>query len=339
MPVKVVSAYDGSNRLFVVEKGGTIVIVQDGTVQEERFLSIPDRVQSEGSEQGLLGLDFHPDFANNGYFFVNYTDVNGDTVISRFEANAERTAADADTEMILLSIEQPAANHNGGHLLFGPDGYLYIGMGDGGGAGDTYGNAQNGATLLGAMLRIDVDGGDPYGIPEDNPFVGDDNVLDEIWAIGLRNPWRYDFDRETGDLYIADVGQNRIDEVSFQPGDSNGGENYGWPIMEGSECFEAETCNMEGLVLPVAGYTHEMGCSVTGGNVYRGAEYPAMNGVYFYSDFCSGNLWGLTNTNGEWQSRLFLETGYSVSSFGEDEAGEIYFVDMYSGILYRIAAA
>lgn len=337
-PVKVVSAYDGSNRIFIVEKEGTVSVVLDGVVQEGTFLAIQERVGSEGSEQGLLGLAFHPDFASNGLFFVNYTDTAGNTVISRFETSDDGTTANPDSESILMTIEQPAANHNGGHLLFGPDGYLYIGTGDGGGSGDTYDNAQNGSTLLGAMLRIDVDSGDPYGIPEDNPFVGDDAVLDEIWAIGLRNPWRYDFDSETGDLYIADVGQNQIEEVNVQPAASNGGENYGWPIMEGFSCFEAEECDQSGLTLPVTQYTHDLGCSVTGGNVYRGGSFPAMQGVYFYSDFCSGNVWGLLNVNGEWQSRLLLETGYNVSSFGEDEAGEVYLVDMNSGTLYQVVA-
>lgn len=336
LPLKVVSAYDGSNRIFIVEKGGTIRTLLDGEVNPEPFLDISERVGSDGSEQGLLGLAFHPEFPESNVFFVNYTDTDGNTTISRFTVDGE--TANPDSEEVLLAVEQPASNHNGGHLLFGPDGYLYIGLGDGGGAGDQFGNAQNGATLLGAMLRIDVDGGDPYGIPEDNPFVGDDSYRPEIWAIGLRNPWRYDFDRETGDLYIADVGQNQIEEINVQPGDSQGGENYGWPIMEGTSCFDADECDQTGLVLPVAEYTHDDGCSVTGGNVYRGETYPQMTGVYFFSDFCSGNLWGLTQAHGEWQTRLLLETGYSVSSFGEDEAGELYLVDLASGILYAIVA-
>ena len=188
------------------------------------------------------------------------------------------------------------------------------------------------------MLRVDVDSADPYGIPGDNPFVGNDDVRDEIWAIGLRNPWRYDFDTETGDLYIADVGQNMIEEVNVQPGASPGGENYGWPILEGTACFEANECDQTGLVLPVTEYTHAQGCSITGGNVYRGTSYPPMAGIYFFSDFCSGNLWGLVQANGEWQTRLLLETGYAVSSFGEDEAGEIYLVNMSSGTLYTLVA-
>ena len=335
-PLKVVSAYDGSNRLFIVEKEGTIKTVLNGEVTPETFLDITERVCSDGSEQGLLGLAFHPDFPEPNVIFVNYTNTEGNTTISRFTVSDD--LADPDSEEMLLNVEQPAANHNGGHLLFGPDGYLYIGLGDGGGAGDRFGNAQNGATLLGSMLRIDVDSGDPYGIPEDNPFVGDDNYRPEIWATGLRNPWRYDFDRETGDLYIADVGQNQVEEVNVQPGDSQGGENYGWPIMEGTTCFNSDDCDQTGLVLPVTEYTHDDGCSITGGNVYRGETYPQMAGVYFFSDFCSGNIWGLTQVDGEWQTRLLAEPGYSVSSFGEDEAGELYLVDLASGILYAIVA-
>ena len=338
-PLKVVSAYDGSNRLFIVEKGGTIGTIQDGELNPEPFLDITGRVGSEGSEQGLLGLAFHPDFPETNVFFVNYTDVDGNTTISRFTVDGDAAMVNPDSEEVLLTVEQPAANHNGGHLLFGPDGYLYIGLGDGGGAGDQFDNAQNGETLLGAMLRIDIDSGDPYGIPEDNPFVGNDNYRPEIWATGLRNPWRYDFDRATGDLYIADVGQNQIEEVNVQPGESQGGENYGWPIMEGTTCFEADECDQFGLVLPVTEYTHDDGCSVTGGNVYRGETYPRMAGVYFFSDFCSGNIWGLTQTDGEWQTRLLAESGYSVSSFGEDEASELYLVDLTSGILYAIVAS
>jgi len=337
-PVKVVSAYDGSNRIFIVEKDGTISVVLEDAVQDGVFLDISERVNSSGSEQGLLGLAFHPEFAANGLLYVNYTDLNGDTVVSRFEAGPDGASADPASETVIMTIEQPASNHNGGHLLFGPDGYLYIGTGDGGGSGDTFQQAQNPGTLLGKMLRIDVDAGEPYGIPAGNPFADNDDVLDEIWAVGLRNPWRYDFDRQTGDLYIADVGQNRIEAVHFQPGDSPGGENYGWPILEGTECFQADECDQAGLVLPVTEYMHDMGCSITGGNVYRGEEHPEMTGVYFHSDFCSGNIWGLANVDGEWQTRLFLQTGYNVSSFGEDESGEIYLVDMYSGVLYRIIA-
>lgn len=337
-PTKVVSAYDGSGRLFVVEKGGTISIVQNGDVLADPFLDITDRVGSGGAEQGLLGLAFHPDFPRTNLLFFNYTDKDGNTVVSRFTVDADAASVDPTSEAVILTQEQPAANHNGGNLLFGPDGYLYIGMGDGGGGGDRYGNAQNGETLLGALLRIDIDNGEPYSIPANNPFVNDDSVRDEIWAMGLRNPWRYSFDRETGDLYIADVGQNQFEEVNVQPADSAGGENYGWPIMEASHCYEAEDCDQTGLALPVTEYPHDDGCSITGGAVYRGQEFPQMAGVYFFSDYCSGMLWGLTHSDGEWQTRLLLETGYKVSSFGQDEAGELYLIDMSSGTLYHLTA-
>ena len=240
----------------------------------------------------------------------------------------------------MLTVEQPASNHNGGHLIFGPDGYLYIGLGDGGGAGDVYENAQNGQTLLGSMLRLDVDEL-PYRIPPDNPFVDDPAVLDEIWAIGLRNPWRYSFDRATGDLYIGDVGQNAYEEVNFQPAMSGGGENYGWPIMEGFHCYrEPRSCDPSGLVLPVAEYSHTgANCSVTGGYVYRGQAFPTLEGVYFFGDFCSGRMWGLTPTpEGEWQVSELLQVDISIASFGQDEAGELYVADMRGGMIFRLVA-
>lgn len=339
MPVGIVAVPDDSNRLFIVEKNGTVAILLDGAVAPEKLLDIRDRVNADAPEQGLLGLAIHPDFASNGLLYVNYTDQNGDTVISRFQTNDARDLADPNGEMVLLQIEQPANNHNGGNLEFGPDGYLYIGTGDGGGSGDTFDQAQNGQTLLGAMLRIDVDAGEPYAIPPDNPFVDDPDILDEIWAIGLRNPWRYSFDSETGDLFIADVGQNRIEEISLQPADSTGGENYGWPMMEGSECFEPDNCDSTGLVLPIFEYDHAFGCSVTGGDVYRGSVYPELAGIYFLSDFCSGNIWTLAPDADTWQSRLLLESGYNISAFGLDPAGEILLADMYAGTLYRLVVA
>lgn len=335
-PVGLAHAGDGSGRLFVIEKGGTIRIIQNGTVLPTPFLDIDDRVNSESSERGLLGLAFHPRYAENGYFYVNYSDVAGDTAVSRFSVTGDPNVADSTTEKLILALDQPAANHNGGHLAFGPDGYLYIGMGDGGRAGDAFGNAQNGATLLGDMLRLDVDNGDPYAIPPDNPFVNDPDVLDEIWAMGLRNPWRYSFDRLTGDLYIADVGQNTYEEVNIQAAASRGGENYGWPIMEGQHCYEAETCDSIGFVLPIVEYGRSQGCTVIGGYVYRGPSFPAIYGVYFFGDFCSGLVWGLAQSNGKWQAVRLLETGLQIVSFGEDEAGEIYLTDIADGGVYQI---
>jgi len=343
VPVGLAHAGDGSGRLFVVEKAGRIRVLENGMLLAAPLLDIVERVGSEQSEQGLLGLAFHPGFAQNGRFYVNYTDRQGDTVISRFSMASGwepggPPVADPGSEVALLKLDQPASNHNGGHLAFGPDGYLYIGTGDGGGAGDRYGNGQNGATLLGAMLRIDVDGGEPYAIPADNPFVGDPGVRDEIWALGLRNPWRYSFDRLTGDLWIADVGQNVYEEVDFQPADHVGGWNYGWPIMEGNHCYPADlACNRAGLTLPLLEYDHSQGCSVTGGFVYRGPEFPAFQGTYVFGDFCTGRIWGVARRAGSGQQVVELaRADLRVSSFGEDERGEIYLLDMERGEVFRL---
>jgi glucose/arabinose dehydrogenase len=341
-PVGLVNAGDGSGRLFIVEKQGTIRILENGTMIPDAFLDIRNQVRSAGGEQGLLGLAFHPDYENSGFFFVNYTDLEGDTKVSRFSVSSNLNVADPNSETAILSINQPARNHNGGHLAFGPEGYLYIGTGDGGGAGDPFGNGQDGHTLLGAMLRIDVDNESPYGIPPDNPFLGDPEVLDEIWAPGLRHPWRYSFDRQTGDLFIADVGQSDYEEVNLQMSSSNGGENYGWNIMEGSHCYPpGSTCDPSGLALPVHEYDHSEGCSVTGGYVYRGQDFPAMVGVYFFGDFCTGRIWGSFPTSGG--SRRSVELGWfnvRITSFGEDEDGELFLVhkgsDSGDGRLYKI---
>lgn len=335
-PIGLAHAGDGSGRLFIVEKGGVIRVWQDGQVLPAPFLAISERVGAQGSEQGLLGLAFHPAYAESGFFFVNYTDRGGNTVVSRFSVTDDPNQADPNSEEIVLTQTQPAGNHNGGHLAFGPDGYLYIGLGDGGGGGDTFGNGQNPQTWLGTLLRIDVDQL-PYGVPPDNPFAGSPEGADEVWAYGLRNPWRFTFDRATNDLYIADVGQNQYEEVHFQPADSSGGENYGWPIMEGLHCFpETANCSPEGLAMPIAEYSHAFGCSITGGYVYRGEAFPAMNGVYFYGDYCSGIMWGLApGADGGWQSMQLGETGARIASFGEDEAGEVYLVDM-GGTVYRL---
>lgn len=340
-PLGFAHAGDGSSRVFLVEKAGTIRILQDGRLNPTPFLDIMDRVNSQSSERGLLGLAFHPDFSETGFFYVNYTNQQGDTVISRFSAAAGANQADPGSEVILLTVSQPASNHNGGNLVFGPDGYLYIGLGDGGQAGDVFGNGQNGRTMLGAMMRIDADGGTPYGIPSDNPFLGNPDVLDEIWAIGLRNPWRYSFDRQTGDLYVADVGQNMYEEVNIQPASSTGGENYGWPIMEGQHCYpEDAPCSRDGLILPVVEYDHGQGCSITGGYVYRGQQYPVMDGVYFFSDYCTGRIWGLARSaDGSWKVAELLQSGLQVTSFGEDEAGELYVLDFSGGTLYQIQAS
>jgi glucose/arabinose dehydrogenase len=337
MPTGLANANDGSGRLFIIEKRGTIRVLRDGILLDPPFLDITRRVGSSASEQGLLGLAFHPNYASNGFFFVNYTNRQGDTVISRFSVSStDPNRAEPDSEVIVLVIDQPAPNHNGGNLLFGPDGYLYVGMGDGGGAGDIFGNGQNRQSLLGKMLRINVDEL-PYAIPPDNPFVAVSSTRPEIWALGLRNPWRFSFDRLTGDLYIADVGQNTYEEVNFQPAGSRGGENYGWPIMEGLHCYDRGSCSVEGLTLPVAEYDHSAGCSVTGGYVYRGRRFPALNGVYLFSDYCTGTLWGTTQApDGSWETAVLGQTGINPSSFGEDEAGELYILDLAGGALYQI---
>jgi glucose/arabinose dehydrogenase len=336
-PTAIAQAGDGSGRLFVVEKGGTIRVVQDGALLDAPFLDIRDRVGSSGSEQGLLGLAFHPDYANNGQFYVDYTDRQGSTQVSRFLVTGDPNRADPASEVSILAIAQPASNHNGGNLAFGPDGYLYVGTGDGGAAGDRFGNGQNLQTLLGAMLRLDVDGGSPYAIPADNPFIGEAGARGEIWAYGLRNPWRFSFDRATGDLYIADVGQNTYEEVDVQVA-GRGGENYGWPIMEGMHCYPADAaCSSEGLVLPVAEYEHSGGhCSVTGGYVYRGSAFPFFEGVYVFGDYCSGVVWGMRQGPGGWQVVELARTNIQISTFGEGEDGELYVADLGGGTLYRL---
>jgi len=328
----------GDDRLFVVEQPGRIRIIKNGELLARPFLDITDRVSTSANEQGLLGLAFHPDYTANGQFFVNYTRrADGATVIERYAVSAaDPDAADETSGKVILVIDQPESNHNGGGIAFGPDGYLYIGMGDGGGAGDRHGsigNGQNLNSLLGKLLRIDVTDQDTYAVPADNPFG------DEIWSYGWRNPWRFSFDRATGDLYIADVGQNQYEEVNFQPSDSPGGENYGWRIMEGSHCFNPrEGCDQTGLILPVAEYSHAEGCSITGGYVYRGSRFPQLSGQYFFADYCLGTIWSLQrDAAGRWQMTERLSPDIRVSSFGEDAAGELYVID-HGGAVYRMVA-
>jgi glucose/arabinose dehydrogenase len=342
-PVQITHAGDGSGRLFVVERRGVIRVIESGSSQWTTFLDISDRTGSTASEQGLLGLAFPPDYSAKGYFYVDYTDSAGDTVVSRFHLSGGGSdTADAASEGSLLRIDQPFANHNGGQLAFGPDGYLYIGLGDGGDSGDPDGNGQALDALLGKILRIDVEqdpGTAVYLIPSDNPFVGDPDARDEIWAYGLRNPWRFSFDRLNGDLYIADVGQSRYEEVNFQPAASSGGENYGWDIMEGLHCYPAsvQNCSQAGLTPPVAEYDHDAGdCSVTGGFVYRGAGHPGLQGIYLYGDFCTGRLRGLRRDGADWDSELLLDSALRISAFGEGEDGALYVADYATGSLYRI---
>ena len=325
-PVDLQHAGDGSSRLFIVEKVGRIRILQNGQLLDFPYLNITDRVGSSSNEQGLLGLAFHPDYTVNGLFFVNYTDNNGDTVIARYRVTGDLNVADPNSETVLLHVDQPFPNHNGGVLAFGPDGYLYAGLGDGGSAGDPLGNAQNLDTLLGKILRLDVDSADPYSIPPDNPFEN------EIWAYGLRNPWRLSFDRATGDLYIGDVGQNAWEEIDFVPAGTPGGINFGWNILEGTHPYGGGQQN--GLTPPVAEYSHSEGCSVTGGYVYRGSM-PEWNGVYLYGDYCAGTVWGLIRSDGGWQNQaLFSDVG-RITSFGQDESGEVYLI-LDSGQILRL---
>jgi glucose/arabinose dehydrogenase len=339
-PLHVTHAGDGSGRLFVVEKAGRIRIISDGGLLREPFLDISPIVLSRASEQGMFAVAFHPDYRANGIFFVHYTDQGGDTALVRYRVSADPSRADPASATKILGVEQPAANHNGGQIAFGPDGYLYIGLGDGGGAGDPQGNGQNRGSLLGKILRLDVDRGDPYGIPSDNPFRTTAGARPEVWAQGLRNPWRFSFDRATGDLFIADVGQGILEEVDFQPGASKGGENYGWNSMEGSRCFRPTTgCNRAGLALPIAEYSHDLGCSITGGFRYRGQAVPTFGTTYFFGDYCSGRLWGLApGPGGTWNLAQLLDTKLGISSFGEDEQGEIYVTDLGAGEVYRLTA-
>lgn len=324
-PVDVQSAFDGSGRLFIIEKYGAIRILKDGQLLPEPFINIDDRVNDRGNEMGLLGLAFHPKFEQNGYFYVNYTGEGGHTRISRFQANGD--SADPNSELVLMVIDQPFPNHNGGAVVFGPDGYLYLGLGDGGAGGDPLKNGQNTDALLGKILRIDVNNGDPYSIPADNPFGN------EVWAYGLRNPWRISFDRATGDLWIGDVGQGEWEEIDYLPANSPGGANFGWSIMEGNHGYDGEA--QPGLLLPAIEYSHDFGCSVTGGYVYRGSM-PEWNGIYLYGDYCSGIIWGLIQADGQWQSQVLFEAGVTITSFGEDEAGELYLASD-NGSVYILA--
>ena len=340
-PVQVTHAGDGSQRLFVVEQNGLIRIIQNGSILPTPFLDISDNVICCG-ERGLLGLAFHPNYVNNGFFYLNYTRPDGDTVIARYSVSTtDPNLAETNSESVVLIVEQPYSNHNGGQLLFSPvDGYLYIGMGDGGSGGDPQNNAQDINSLLGAMLRLDIDSAFPYAIPPDNPFVGSDG-LDEIWAYGLRNPWRFSFDRQNGDLYIGDVGQNAWEEIDYQQAGKPGGLNYGWRCKEGTHDYNfSGDCLTADLTDPIAEYDHSEGRAVTGGFVYRGQDFPNMVGIYFYADYVSGNIWSLYKTGSNPDSwsvpELELSSGLLISSFGEDENGEIYVVDRGGGTIRRL---
>ena len=330
-PVFVTHAGDGSGRLFVVEQPGRIRVVAGGALAPAPFLDIAARVVS-GGERGLLGLAFHPDYPRTRRYFVNYTRrPDGATVIAEYQVSAADSNVSARTERVLLVIEQPYPNHNGGMIAFGADGFLYIGMGDGGAGGDPQNRAQNRQDLLGKMLRIDVNGAQPYAIPPDNPFVGG-GARPEIWALGLRNPWRFSFDRQTHELWAGDVGQGSWEEIDIV----RRGGNYGWRLMEGAHCYNPARCDRQGLELPIAEYANSGNrCSITGGYVYRGTAIPRLAGMYVYGDYCSGEIFGLRAGT----RRVLLDTRLSISSFGEDEAGEMYVVDLRGGVYRLIVGA
>ena len=337
--------------LYIVEQPGVVQRYEVETAARSVFLDIQD-ITELGRESGLLSLAFPGDFGeegDDGVFYLNHTvRIGGQlkTHVRRAVSPDGGLTASLLGDDPLLAIDQPYANHNGGQLQFGPDGYLYIGMGDGGDGGDPQNRAQDGNTLLGKMLRLDVESVETgYAIPDDNPFVDDSDFADEIWSYGLRNPWRFSFDRETGDLYTADVGQVKWEEVNFQPAASDGGENYGWRITEGAHCFNPADCSFEGLTLPVAEYSHDEGFSITGGYVYRGETHPALQGIYFYADFVNGKLWGLRRhpaadaaSSSGWETELLLDSGFQLSSFGEDVDGNLYVLD-YEGVLYEVVDA
>ena len=340
--VLLTHAGDDTGRLFVVLQPGRIVVFENDPAVESThtFLDIRERVSDAGNEEGLLGLAFDPAYVENGYFYVYYSAARPRrSVISRFSVSpGNPNRADSGSELVFMEVEQPYSNHNGGHLVFSPDGMLYVGLGDGGAAGDPQGNGQDTSTLLGSILRIDVSRLDDLGtyeVPDDNPLAGSGGTArGEIWAYGLRNPWRFSFDRETGTLWAADVGQNLYEEIDIiRPG-----LNYGWNVMEGSQCFRQQGCDAQGLTMPVAEYGRDGGCSVTGGHVYRGRRIPSLYGAYLYGDFCSGKIWALRHDGAAVTEHMEIaDTGLSISSFGEDPSGEVY-VLTFEGVIYRFAA-
>ncbi len=344
-PTDIVNAGDGSNRLFLVEQGGRVRILRDGVIQATPFLDI-SVLLSGGGERGLLGLAFHPNYAANGLLYVYYTrSADGAVTIARYTrsaSNADR--ADPASAQVLLTIAKPFSNHNGGAIRFGPDGFLYLGVGDGGSGNDPNAYAQNLGILLGKILRIDVDHGSPYAIPADNPFAGSSNaaVRQEIWAIGVRNPWRISFDRVSGDLWIGDVGQGEREEVNHVARGVAGGLNFGWRMREGTRCTGLSgpyPCPSATLTDPVLEYDHTLGCSITGGVVYHGRLATVLRGQYLYADYCSGRIWAARRVDGgAWTSREVLKTGYKITTFGEDEQGEVYVADQAGGVLYRFVA-
>lgn len=340
-PLFVTHAGDGTGRVFIVGRWGTIWVAGGNLGAPEVFLDITGIVRGNHGEQGLLGLAFAPDYPASGRFYVYYTDKEARQVVARYRVSADPNRADPASGEPLLVMPDRAPNHNGGMLAFGPDGYLYIGTGDEGGSGDTYRNGQNLTSLLGKILRIDVSVAEGYAIPPDNPFVGVEGARPEIWAWGLRNPWRFSFDRLTGDLFIGDVGQASWEEIDYHPFGTGTGANHGWPIMEATHCYPPNTseCPSDGLTLPIAEYSHADGCSVTGGYVYRGSAEPLLVGRYLFGDLCSGRIWALDRSSAGWTMQELVNTSITVASFGEDEAGELYVADVYNDTVYRLTTS
>lgn len=339
-PVFMTQPDDGSNRRFIVEQGGAIRVFSDGAILPDPLLDISSNVTG-GSEQGLLGMALDPEFPENGLFFINFTDPDGDTQVVRYSVSSdEPNRADPASALTILSVDQPYRNHNGGMIAFGPDGYFYIGLGDGGSGGDPEGNAQNTSTLLGSILRIDVANSTqeaPYAIPPDNPFVGVEGAREEVWSFGLRNPWRFSFDRETGDMWIGDVGQSAAEEVDRQPA-GIGGLNFGWNLTEGFSCYAVAECENLDITWPIFAYGRDLGISVIGGYVYHGPELPSLTGNFVFGDHGSGLIW-ITTTASEGNYEVLgpFETGANISSFAEDVSGSVYVVDL-SGSIYLMTA-
>jgi glucose/arabinose dehydrogenase len=338
-PVDFQTPDDGSGRIFIVQQPGTIRIISGGSLLPTPFLDISSKVNFDGGEQGLLGLAFHPNYSQNKLFYLNYDRLSGgqmQTVIAEYQLSADPNAAESASERILLMVNQPFPNHKGGQMAFGPDGLLYIAFGDGGGGGDPSGNGQNRQTLLGKIARIGVDppftSGLQYVIPADNPFVGTTD-RGEIWAYGFRNPWRFSFERGASRLFVADVGENKFEEIDLV----QKGLNYGWNTMEGAHCFNPSSgCNMAGLTLPIAEYDHNEGATVIGGYLYHGTAISGLTGAYVFGDFGNGKIYQLTESSGTWTRTTLLSSGHNMSAFGQDAAGELYVVDYVNGSVFKI---
>tara|TARA_B100001123_G_C15326644_1_gene1029771 strand:- start:2623 stop:3849 length:1227 start_codon:yes stop_codon:yes gene_type:complete len=338
-PVFITSSPEGSADLFVAERGGRIYRFDSDSGIRSIFLDLSDIVSTSGLEQGLLGMAFHPNYPEDERLFVNFVDSDWDTTVASIRATSNGTnSIRRDFMTVILSIPQPFNNHNGGMVTFGPDGHLYIGTGDGGSRNDPYGHGQDLNSLLGKILRVDVDesGAQPYAIPDTNPFVGSENKRPEIFSYGLRNPWRFSFDVQTGDLWIGDVGQNRYEEINYIAGNSHGGHNFGWSDTEGPECFNNPGCQPEVYTLPISHYDTKDGCAITGGYVYRGDSNPSLYGTYVFADYCNGKLFGVSKANGRWVKELLIDSDLHISSLGQDANKELYVADFKSGSIYQL---